>query len=163
MDLRQLVSRRLEAGRSETVPQARIVIGPIGVGKTTYRRTELVTGFVHIDSADIFHELSAGDATLDFPDAFQEIESIGREITRAALEQRLNIVMETPGHEAARMIELIDSLRAIGYEVQVVALDADRETCEFRHANRGDSVSSYWAAPIHTWWVVSECRALVTK
>ena len=161
MDLQNIIDPRLKQGRKGAVPQALIVTGPIGVGKTFYRRTQLREGYVHIDSADIFHELSAGNPTLDFPNAFSdEIEMSGRALTRRALTSRLNIVLETPGHEAEHMIRLIDSLKSIGYHVEVAALAADRETCEARHASRGDNVSSYWAGPIHVSWVISECEAL---
>lgn len=163
MDLQEMIQRRLGQGRAGQPPEARLVVGPIGVGKTTYRMTHLSEGYVHIDSADIFHELSAGNATLDFPDHFAaQIEHAGRAITRAALAGRLNIVLESPGHEAAPMIRLIDALKRIGYHVEVIGLTADREVCEARHAGRGDSVSSYWAGPIHVGWVVDECEALAS-
>jgi hypothetical protein len=115
---------------------------------------------VHIDSADIFHELSRGDATLDFPDAFaSEIEHIGRALTKAAIDQKLSVVVETPGHDQDELITLINSLKKVGYQVEVQALATDRDSCEAQHANRGDNVSSYWAAPIHVNWVVQECLA----
>lgn len=161
MELQQIIDSRLSQGREERVPQALVVVGPIGVGKTTYRKTHLSEGYVHVDSADIFHELSAGDSTFDFPDAFAaEIEQCGRAITRAALTTRRNIVLETPGHEPEPTTRLINSLKLIGYHVELIGLTAERDVCEARHASRGDSVSSYWAAPIHVGWVVSECDAL---
>jgi hypothetical protein len=84
-DLQVLIDSRLESALHcpSTPPVAVIVMGPIAAGKTTHRKTRLGSGYVHIDSADIFHELSRGDATLDFPDAFaSEIEHIGRALTK---------------------------------------------------------------------------------
>ncbi|WP_431108772.1 zeta toxin family protein [Variovorax paradoxus] len=161
-DLQVLIDSRLESALHcpSTPPVAVIVMGPIAAGKTTHRKTRLGSGYVHIDSADIFHELSRGDATFDFPDAFaSEIEHIGRALTKAAIGQKLSVVVETPGHDQDELITLINSLKKVGYQVEVQALATDRDSCEAQHANRGDSVSSYWAAPIHVNWVVQECLA----
>lgn len=161
MEIQEVIDRRLSNGRAGASPEALIVVGPIGVGKTHFRKTQLTDEYVHIDSADIFHEFSAGDASLDFPDAFAiEIEQCGRTVTREALKAGFNIALETTGHEAEHMIRLIDSLKSVGYRVEVMGLTADREICEARHASRGDNVSSYWAGPIHIGWVISECEAL---
>ncbi len=122
------------------------------------RKKHFATGYVHIDSADIFHELSNGDPNLNFPAAFAyEIDYVGREITRQALDLGLSIVLETTGHDSDEMISLVNALRLVGYLPEIVALATDRETCERQDAQRGDNVSSYWAAPIHLGWVVSEC------
>lgn len=162
VDLQILIDSRLESALHcpSTPPVAVIVVGPIAAGKTTHRKTRLGSGYVHIDSADIFHELSRGDATLDFPDAFaSEIEHIGRALTKAAIDQKLSVAVETPGHDQDEIITLVNSLKKVGYQVEVEALATDRETCEAQHATRGDNVSSYWAAPIHVNWVVQECLA----
>jgi hypothetical protein len=80
-------------------------------------------------------------------------------LTKAAIGQKLSVVVETPGHDQDEIITLINSLKKVGYQVEVQALATDRDSCEAQHANRGDNVSSYWAAPIHVNWVVQECLA----
>lgn len=166
MNLQPFVDSRINPAlpHASHPPSAVIVVGPIAAGKTTHRREKLGPRFVHVDSADIFHELSRGDATLDFPQAFAaEIEAVGRALTHAALDKRLNIAVETPGHDAEETIELVKSLQSAGYVVSVEAVAADRETCELRNATRGDNVSSYWAAPIHVKWIIQACRALAAS
>jgi len=160
MDLQDLIDARLASADAhlDTAPLAIIVVGPIAAGKTRYRQTQLNRGFVNIDSADIFHQLSAGDARLDFPDAFaDEIEIVGRALTEAALEQKKNIALETPGADADELIKLVDALKSVGYTVEIEAIATDWETCELQNASRGDNVSSYYAAPIHCGWVIDEC------
>lgn len=140
------------------VPMAIIVVGAIGAGKTHHRHHLLKDGNVQIDSADIFHALSDGDATLDFPDAFDEtIERIGSTVAREAIARRLHIAIETPGHEQPQLQTLIEALKRAGYAPELRAIAADRETCERQNASRGDNVSSYYAAPIHVAWVIEAC------
>ncbi|RYH37456.1 MAG: hypothetical protein EON54_19250 [Alcaligenaceae bacterium] len=161
-DLQALIDSRLASALdcSSSPPCAVIVLGPIAAGKTTHRKRHYGSGHVHIDSADIFHELSRGDATLDFPDAFaSEIDHVGRALIKEAIDRKLSIVLESPGHDADELTRLFTSLTAVGYQVELEALATDRETCEAQHANRGDNVSSYWAAPIHMNWVLQECSA----
>ncbi len=142
-------------------PTAVIVVGPIGAGKTYHRHRLLKDGFVQIDSADIFHALSDGDATLDFPDAFDgTIEQIGSAIAHEAIQRRLHIAIETPGHEQPQLLALIDALKRAGYVPELRAIATDRETSERQHASRGDNVSSYYAAPIHVAWVIEACGGL---
>lgn len=161
MNLQSLIDSRLSSvsPAEQNPPVAIIIVGPIASGKTTFRKNELGSGYVHIDSADIFHELSNGDPTLDFPDAFSsEIDYIGRRLTKEALYRRLPVVLETPGHDNEQLISLINGLKSVGYKVEISALSTDYETCELQNAMRGDNVSSYWAAPIHVEWVVTECN-----
>lgn len=158
-----LIDTTLASGgaTAHDAPMAVIVVGPIGAGKTYHRHRLLKDGFVQIDSADIFHALSDGDATLDFPDAFDgAIEQIGSAIAHEAIRRRLHIAIETPGHEQPQLLALIDALRRVGYEPELRAIAADRETCERQHASRGDNVSSYYAAPIHVAWVIGACDGL---
>ncbi|MFZ2266248.1 MAG: AAA family ATPase [Azonexus sp.] len=161
MNLQSLIDSRLSSASPSVPgsPEAIIVVGPIASGKTTFRKTTLGSGYVHIDSADIFHELSNGDPTLDFPTAFlSEIDYIGRHLTKEALDRQLPVVLEAPGHDAEQLISLINALKSIGYKVEISALSTDEETCELQNATRGDNVSSYWAAPIHVEWVIAECE-----
>jgi hypothetical protein len=161
VNLQDLIDSRLNNASRDSSGLAIVVMGPIAAGKTTHRKTLLRDGFVHIDSADIFHQLSAGDASLNFPDAFaQEIEFIGRSLTAAALEQKMNVVVEIVGHDADEVVNLIEAMKSIGYRVEARSISCDRETCEQQNATRGDNVSSYYAAPIHYNWIVSECARL---
>ncbi len=139
-------------------PMAIIVVGAIGAGKTYHRHHSLKDGIVQIDSADIFHALSNGDATLDFPDTFnEEIERIGSTVAHEAIARRLHIAIETPGHDQTQWLALIEALKQAGYTPELRAITADRETCERQNASRGDNVSSYYAAPIHIAWVIEAC------
>ncbi len=139
-------------------PMAIIVVGAIGAGKTYHRHHLLKDGFVQIDSADIFHALSDGDPTLDFPDAFDEaIERIGSTVAHEAIARRLHIAIETPGHEQPQLLALIEALKHAGYVPELRAITADRETCERQNESRGDNVSSCYAAPIHVAWVIEAC------
>jgi Zeta toxin len=161
MDLQPYIHACIDGVRVRDAihPTAIFVLGPIAAGKTVFRKKKFAKDrYVQIDSADIFHALSKGDATLDFPAAFaKEIEHVGRAITKTAIENRLDLVLEAPGHDADVLIRAINGLKAIGYVPEIETLATDRDTCERQHAMRGDSVSSYWASPIHLAWVIDEC------
>lgn len=148
----------LAAGDS---PRLVILMGGVAVGKTYLRKQEYSQGYVVIDAAEIFHHLSRGDGSLNFPDAFKEaLEVIGTKVAHRALSERRNIVTEVIGAKAEPVQELIDSVAAIGYRVEVLAINCDVEESMRRNLNRGDNVSSYYAEAFQRRWLVNAARDL---
>lgn len=139
-------------------PTAVILIGGPAAGKTTIRIKDYSHGFVLIDAAEIFHHLSRGDATLDFPDAFLEpLELIGSTVARRAISERRNIVTEIIGAELAPTQAMLSALEAIDYSVDLVSVTCDVEEAFLRNLNRGDNISAYYAEPFQRKWIIDAC------
>ncbi|MCO5056209.1 zeta toxin family protein [Thermomonas sp.] len=139
-------------------PKAVILMGGVATGKTHLRIKNYSQGFVLIDAAEMFHHLSRGDAMLDFPDAFLEpLNLIGPLVSQRAISERRNIVTEIIGADQDPTFELIETLEAAGYLVDVVALTCDFEESVRRNENRGDNISAYYAEAFQRQWIIDAC------
>src|SRR5262249_14773490 len=106
-------------------PHFVLLLGGVCTGKTTLRRQHYGTGYVVIDAADIFLNLSRGEY-FDFPSVLEEpMDRIGRVVAAQAFAERRHIVTEMIGEEAEPIKVLIDAVLALGYEV-----DPQFLTCE---------------------------------
>ncbi len=142
-------------------PIAIIISGGVCAGKTTIRKQEYSTGYVLIDAAEIFLNLSRGES-FSFPEAFDEpMNLIGGLVARRALSERRNIVTEIVGAEVAPVQQLIDALRSIGYSVQGAVITCDVEQALRRNESRGDDdISACFAEPFQRAWIVEACAEL---
>jgi len=139
-------------------PVAVIISGGVCAGKTTVRKQRYSTGYVLIDAADIFLNLSRGEF-LPFPEAFREpMDLIGALVAKRALAERRSIVTEIIGSELEPVQQLVDALESIGYGVQGVVVDCDVEEALRRNESRGDeSISAYDAEPFQRAWIIDAC------
>jgi dephospho-CoA kinase len=145
-------------------PKAVILMGGVATGKTTLRMRDYSQGYVVIDAAEIFHHMSRGDATLNFPDALREsLELIGTQIARRALEERRNIVTEIIGAKPEPTKDLISWLRALGYKAEMVGVTCDVEEAMRRNEARGDNISAYYAERFQRKWIIEACRELIKE
>jgi hypothetical protein len=145
-------------------PEAVILMGGVATGKTTLRLRDYSHGYVLIDAAEIFHHLSQGDATLDFPDAFlNQLESVGTQIARRAVSEGRSIVTEIIGADEVPTLELISALKSCGYSVKVVSVTCDLEESIRRNEGRGDSISAYYAEPFQRRWIIDSCNFVSSK
>jgi hypothetical protein len=127
--------------------------GPAG-GKTTIRKQKYSTGYVLVDSAEIFLSLSRG-YFFPFPDAFEEpMQMIGSLVADRAVSERRHIVTEIIGSDFEPTKALIDAMRAIGYQVDIQAITCDIEEAQRRNLSRGDDcISAYFAEPYQRAWL----------
>jgi hypothetical protein len=136
---------------------SRIVIfmGGVAGGKTTLRKQGYSTGFVLVDAADIFLNLSRG-GFFPFPEAFKEpMQIIGSLVAQRAVSERRNIVTELIGAELEPAKDLIDAMLAIDYKVDLQAITCDVEEAQRRNLNRGnDCISAYYAEPYQRAWLM---------
>lgn len=145
-------------------PTAVILMGGVAVGKTTIRKSDYSEGYVVIDSAELFHHLSRGDATIAFPGPLQPaIDAIGASVTQKALSERRNIVTEIIGAKPEPAQELISWLRALGYKVDVKLITCDLQESLRRNEVRGDNVSAFYAEHFQVSWIVNACKALIKE
>jgi hypothetical protein len=137
--------------------ESRIVIfmGGVASGKTTLRKQRYSTGFVLVDAADIFLNLSRG-GFFPFPEAFEEpMQIIGSILAQRAVAERRNIVTELIGAELDPAKDLIEAMLAIDYKVDLQAITCDVEEAQRRNLNRGDDcISAYYAEPYQRAWLM---------
>ena len=140
-------------------PELILLIGSVAVGKTTIRKQQYSTGFVVLDAAEIFLNLSRGEF-FPFPKAFQEpMEVIGILVAQRAIAERRHIVIELVGRDIAEVKELIDSMLAIGYRFSIQAVICDLEQAIQRNQNRGDdAISAYYAEPFQRRWLLDAAK-----
>lgn len=144
-------SSRCSAGS----PKAVILMGGVAVGKTTIRKQKYSQGYVLIDAAQTFLNLSRGEV-LPFPDALEdELELIGHLVARRAIAEHRHVVTEIIGDDAANTFALIDALKAGGYVVEIVAVQCDLQISIERSKHRTeDHISAYYTGPMNVRWII---------
>lgn len=87
--------------------------------------------------------------------------AIGRhDYATAAVHARLDIVTEVIGIPPAAMIELIDSLLAIGYKADVVHVGKDMyEAWEWNLARSENNISAHYAEEFNIRWLSKAAEA----
>ena len=144
---------------SNEPPRIVILMGGPASGKTRLRREKFSTGYVLVDAADIFINLSRG-GYYDFPDAFEEpMNLIGRLVAIRAIRERRNIVTEIIGSDFEETVNLIEALKSVGYSVEATAVTCDIEVAMERNMSRGENnISSYYAEPYQRQWLIEAVR-----
>ncbi len=142
-------------------PLAAILMGGVATGKTTMRKQRFATGYVLIDAVDIFLSLSRG-AVIDFPNGLEEqMNAVGVAVAKRALVERRNIVTEIIGADFEPTTMLIESLKAVGYKVELIAITCDLEESMRRNMYRDDdAISAYYAEPYQRSWIVDGCHEI---
>ena len=166
IDLKAEVDRYFDESSlsKDNQPEIVILMGGPASGKTRIRRERFSAGYVLVDAADIFINLSRG-GYYDFPDAFQEpMDLIGRLIASRAVRERCNLVTEIIGGDFEETRELIDAFRSVGYKVTIEAVTCDIEVAMERNMARGENnISSYYAEPFQRGWLIDACREAVSE
>lgn len=148
-------------------PRLVVLMGAPAVGKTTLRKLRYAIGYVVIDAAEIFLNLSRG-GHYPFPDAFEEpLNLIGGEVAKRAVRQFRHIVLELIGTDFEPIKALLDPMYALGYEIDVQLLTCDFPETVRRNASRGpDCISAHLAERFHRAWVTTaanEALALIAE
>jgi hypothetical protein len=148
------------SSRTDGKPRLVLISGGACSGKTTLRREKYTEGFVVLDAAEIFLNLSQ-DEYYDFPDAFLEpMELIGQLVAQRALQERRNLVTETLGIE----VDLEAIAHAIGdidYHLESIWVDCDPKVGWERNVNRSsDNISAYYTQAFHQRWLLEAAKEL---
>jgi len=144
-----------------TEPRFVLVTGTPASGKTRLRHEKYRTGYVAVDAGDIFR-LIPNCETLDFPGEHAWfIDAVGGRVARRALAERRDVVTEvfaTDNNEP--LIEVIESMKALGYHTELVGIRADLErSIEWNEARGLSNVSSYFTNPFNVRWLKEAARA----
>jgi len=155
-DIGAEVDRYFDDSSSSNGSEPRVVIlmGGPAAGKTTIRKQNFSTGYVLVDAAEIFLNLSRGEY-FDFPGPFEELFAIiGPLIARQAINERRHIITELIGSDFEPTKALIEAIQAIGYRVEVQAITCDPDEAQRRNLNRGDDdISAYYAEHYQRTWL----------
>jgi hypothetical protein len=146
-------------------PEAVILMGGVGTGKTTLRKQQYSSGYVLIDAGEIFLNLSRGEF-LSFPRPLEPaMEAVGRGVTVRALSERHNIVTEIIGGDQQLVDQLITSFQNLGYRVKIAQLTCSPEEAVNRNLSRRleESISAYYSEPFHSRWIWETSAELCTN
>lgn len=155
-DLENLVQHFLGSSVPNQVdPTAVLMLGPVAVGKTTLRRQRYGEGFALVDAAAVFVLLSGGER-LDFPGPLETLmEVMGQQVADQAVKERRNLVTELIGTDVEPVIQMINALKDVGYNVQIETIYCDLEESIRRNEARGeDNVSAYYAEDYQRKWLL---------
>ena len=152
----------MEHSNKKVNPQFDFVVGGVCSGKSYFIKQKYTTGYKHIDAGEIFIELSKGKY-YDFPSSLEnQMNKIGSEFLNKAISEKANIVMELIGDDSNEISPLIDALKRIGYEVNLVGLDSEVETALERNKNRSDdNISAFYTQKYHFKWLKDAIRNAV--
>ncbi len=136
-------------------PEFVLICGGVCTGKTTIRKQQYSNGYVLIDAAEIFLNLSNGEY-YDFGTTFEEpLEIIGMRIARQAIKERRNIVTEIIGAQQEKIYSIAEAMKSIGYKINLVYTECDLEVSLKRNVERGnDNISAYYTESYHQRWIL---------
>jgi len=140
-------------------PRLVMLMGAPAVGKTTIRRERYATGYVVVDAAEIFLNLSNG-GVYPFPATFEEPMSlIGMYVAKKAVFKLRNILIEVVGTEFQPLKELLDPMYALGYQIDVQLITCDFEESVRRNFSRGpNNISAHYAERFQRIWLTEAAK-----
>jgi len=143
-------------------PQFVLFMGGVASGKTTMRRQQYAKGYVHIDAAEIFAQLTGGQYAA-FPGAYlAELESLGSKLAKDAVNAKKNIVMEIIGDSLEMQQAIAEAVSSIGYSVHAQVLTCSVEEAQRRHKHACDTdvnyISAYYTQVYHQKWILDAVK-----
>lgn len=148
--MQDIIETLVSVGAQEELPKFKVIMGPIGSGKSRLRRStrdgkSMSDGFVVADRGEIFrHLLTLGWSNTKETEEAADI--IGQAIVVTAIRERRNILIEIIGGEQEPLEALLDRMKIIGYNVDVVYIWNSLERCIENNATRGgDNISAFFS------------------
>jgi hypothetical protein len=134
-----------ERGASGNPPEFVIVMGGVGVGKTTIRKQNYAQGYVHFDYGDVNTALRkiVGE---EHPKLTGCTVLACDLILRACIEGNKNMVIEVIGENEKLITPIIDRMKDIGYHVSIQAITGDIAESYQRHLKAVDEDADYISA-----------------
>ena len=120
-----------ENGISEDPPKFVIFMGGVGSGKTTLRRQNYATGYVHFEFGEIFNAVKKVFGE-DNPTLSVYASFAGEMILSESIENRKNMVIEIIGDNDL-IDPVINKMKEIGYEVSLGIIKCDPAEAYERH------------------------------
>lgn len=121
-----------ERGISENPPKFIVFMGGVGSGKTTIRKQEYATGYVHFECGEILNaidkELERGDPRLS---SYATLAS--NLILNESLTKKKNIVIEIIGDNYSLIEPVLEKMKELGYETFLKFINCDPVEAYKRH------------------------------
>lgn len=145
-------------------PKLVLLLGPVCSGKTFVRRRDYSKGYVVVDAAEIFRSLSRGERH-QFGTIFGEpLDLLGGFVAYRALKERRDVVTEMIGDRIEEVEAVIDAALALGYEVEVKAVQCGLDEARRRLKRRGPGeVSARDTQAYHHRWITVAASGLATR
>jgi hypothetical protein len=157
-DIQAEIERFLEPSSlpSGNPPQAVVIAGGTGAGKTRHRREAYGSGYVVLDAAEIFLSLCRG-RYLDFPGPLEEpMDFVGYAVARRVFKEHRNFVVEMIGADFDAAKQFMDAMLAAGYKVECVPVICDVNVAWEWNVNRGkDNILAYYCEAYHRRWIMA--------
>lgn len=137
-----------ERGTTGNPPKLVIFMGGVGAGKTTARREQYATGYVHFDFGEILNMLKQTFGENDLKLASYVSLACDLILKECILEKK-NIVIEIIGDNYDAVAPVIDSMKGIGYDVSINAITCDIAEAYQRHIKAVQEDPDYISS-VHT-------------
>jgi hypothetical protein len=129
MAVNAIAERFLAVGKSAASPVFALILGGMGAGKTTLRRSKFGDSFVHVDFGDVYLAFEKDTSfALEKKDP-RRMAAYGvlacEIILRKSIMAKKNIVVELIGDDAFAVTFLMEMMKGAGYEVQVCPIYGD--------------------------------------
>jgi len=132
-------------GKSENPPNFVIIMGGVGVGKTTTRKQYFADGYVQFDFGEIYKEIKK-EFGKDNPRLSQYATVASNMILQESLNAKKNIIIEIIGDKKEIFDPIIDKMIAIGYEFSVRLVTCDPKKAYKRHLIAAKEDKDYFSA-----------------
>lgn len=124
LKIMEVVTAFSDRGISEELPKFVIFMGGVGSGKTTLRRANYATGYVHFDFSEIYLAIKKAMAA-DSSRLAEYCSFAATLLLQGTLEARKNIVIEIIGESLPMIAPVIDAMKGIGYDISLQGVFVD--------------------------------------
>ena len=138
-------------------PTLVLILGGPAAGKTRFRRERYSAGYVTIDAGEIFLLFPESKDCAEFPGPLEEeLNMVGHDIAKKAIERRYDIVTEMIGEVPDDIAAVSVAMRKAGYRIQAECLTCDIAVALERNLQRGpDNISAYFTQHFHQKWLIA--------
>lgn len=151
-----VIDNYLQKGEQDNPPKFIAITGPIASGKTTIRKEKYPTGYVLIDSGELFDAFAEGSEKR--PDYMMVA---GIELVKRSITEKRNIIIEITADttdKGEKLKQITDKMTALGYKAEIEFIYCDAEECQKRNVKGRGNVSSFYSTDetLHYFFVAFE-------
>lgn len=124
--------KNIDSEDIDTIPNAYIMMGPPGSGKSTVKRQFNIRNYVNIDLDEIKKILLKcfpEDRSIKGFGIIHQLKRIAKYLLETAIREKINILFDTTGRMKDIVTEVINSTSQNGYEINVIIISTSRENC----------------------------------
>jgi predicted kinase len=142
----EVVDGFLLKGKQDTPPMFVVIAGPVGTGKTTFRREKYAQDYVLIDAGELFDIYTADKSGDEAEKMEQRAMAAGVELVERSVGQRRNILIEILGDQEEPKKSILPKMASLGYQTKIEFIDCDVEEALRREKAGGrDNMSAYYS------------------